>query len=1702
MSINQPAPKPSPTPTPVVTPTQPSPTPTPTPTNGVNNFVKENPQFVQQHPTIAAAALASNDPNAANTLAATATTAARVKAVQDHIATYNTKSLWQHILGDAVQWEQNVANFLPGANTLANWASKPDKEVQKDYKFLGSVYERHGPVEGLLATLPVIAGAYVGSKLGPEGTVVGTEAGAEAGAATVAGTSTAARLASMALRRLGAAAGGFISRNVLGNSIPDFKQSVNDSNNPNYIADMGRQVAHGLANIPGFASFKDTTTGAGQLVSGLVDAGFDFKTDPLLNLGKLKSAIKSGGYLVQKLADDGKTPALDSAGKPIFAPSYKIASRSDAVDNFMLTQSGKLVTADQLNQIYAPITATTTLGKAAQRAGQIINPLANSQVSRAIDKIAGMDNAAEIKKAFPQFTDSMAVELAKTKTAGEVLGKFGEALYSNEFAAKGAFNTSLTLPSISLGKNFAGDLLANIRKHEQSAVLSETANFLVPKRVARLDETGGRSIRLEDNSFQKPGVTVKDANGKTQYNWVKPAIAGGGFMNALAGKVRTFTSMKPMAFSPTLLKYSTKSIDWKDPDASDAVRETLLSSMTYKTALEHTAAIMAEPLDEMKSVMFHRAQMEAINAAGLPADTATFNKIVAEGKRATLNEAQKSGIWGFDEKGNPITLTEMKPFGGSSDPARQETYKASTGLFEQHAAGTAMIDYKAMRQAMRATKAYGALYNKFDDGFSFFTNTIFAPLVLLNTAFGARVAFGEAMHQVIRRGVGDYLQSRVAATAAGRAFEKDAMLKRTQEKAIREAQAAGVKAEDKTAELSKEIITPADHAGIASAVSMQLTESELDLAKKLASGKSINDTLKTNEIVQHANNMEKQSQNIIQKAIDLGVQPGLLGDAIDDLNLGQFKTRLNPVGMAALKGYKIYPYSLQHKIDVLTEKWISQGWKGNDAGIDATHTSRGQIAADELVHAVAQRRGKSAMPGEEIAGLSKSDPHYIKYHALGLTQMAHSEIARSIAKDFIAGESKARLNGLTPDEQWAKVIESHINRLTDPAQFQKARAIINSLDHGVPESVAANQVRAVRGLVTGSDGTIHTNLIKNIAKGHETYAEDLKKIPQESLPSNVVGRKFQPSPTNIMQRIEDGLYRATVNPVMNWVSRDPLYAHFYYENYVKFEPLINMGRIDKETAQHIASLNAVKEMTPLIHSPQIRSQFAMMHRNVLPFFFAQEQAMKRAGRLILSNPQALRDFQMISQGLNNPAFVHTDSTGQKHIVYPMIGEAGAAFVRAMAAYGVNVNPGLPENITGNITSLNTVLPDVKLPSFGMFTSIAFQDLANIFPWMQHAVDFARGGFKTPTWLDTVMPNTTVRDLFIALNYDQRQTVVANAQLSSMMASYYHGDMNIKDGNGNQITWSQLNAMQRAALQDRAENNAKTNLFIKGILSFFLPLSPSVNNDYMTKDHLSLSQEWMNMVLPKTSGGQGLTHLEAWPIFAAEHGDQAVSYTAMHTVNNVNGAKIPLSDTTVKWLNDHKDWMNSYPAAAAYLIPQGENGPDALKVSQKLLTMKLRSQATPEQFLKNVYIQKGWNDIQPYYDDYKATVESHQNAPSLIAKDSQKWKTFSDSYGLQNPVWHDDYNSKLRNESAHTALDELNAMRQKGLLNGPEYQKVNFLLDNTNNFIASASQWIINGKATRMHSQMVTQFLNSMTQWAKDDSTVASIINGVFKRVAV
>jgi hypothetical protein len=87
------------------------------------------------------------------------------------------KSFWGSVLDTA----------LTGLETLA----KPLKEVQRDYKFVHSVYTRHGVLEGIGVGLGVVGGGVLGAFLGgPEGALLGAELAAtglrKLGGATVA----------------------------------------------------------------------------------------------------------------------------------------------------------------------------------------------------------------------------------------------------------------------------------------------------------------------------------------------------------------------------------------------------------------------------------------------------------------------------------------------------------------------------------------------------------------------------------------------------------------------------------------------------------------------------------------------------------------------------------------------------------------------------------------------------------------------------------------------------------------------------------------------------------------------------------------------------------------------------------------------------------------------------------------------------------------------------------------------------------------------------------------------------------------------------------------------------------------------------------------------------------------------------------------------------------------------------------------------------------------------------------------------------------------------------------------------------------------------------------------------------------------------------------------------------------------------------
>lgn len=1565
----------------------------PTPSSGpsvafANNAVKNHQNLVQKAPAVAADAISTGNNDTLMGVAATQTIAPHAQALADHINDYGSHSVWASILGGAENVLKNVVNGakkVPGVGQIMEWAYKPLQEIQRDYKFIHSVYTDHSTWQGTLATLGIAGGAALGSIGGPLGAIAGADIAA-------AGERALAKL------------------------IPGFKDSVAKSEDPNYLVSAGRDVSNLISNIPGFAALKDTQHGWGQTISGVTDAIFDFGTDPLVRAGAINTALKSGKYVGVAVDDAGKTifkadgftPAQVKATTPI-------AAQSESINNFMVSYSGKAVTSEQVRAIYD-------------------NPL-NTSIRRAVDTIAKTENPIEIQRLFPrsQFTTYEAQRLAKASTPEAVVNEMSKSLYSKELLEKDyAPRNTLIMPTQSLARAFTDKGLQAVR--QSGTTLNEQRNLLLPRTSTVVDEAGNPMVNA-DGSLKKQTLQGGIPVALAKLGMLDLTAAKEASLNALAGKVRTFTGYKALVINSKTLEQSAKNFDWHDANLGPQIYNMLYYTMPHDLALEHTAKIMLEDNLELKQNMYANAVKETVKAAGLGANHELVQKVMSQAQRATTNGELSSINYGPDHTGAPRGYVEM------ADGSKQ-----GVAVWSWQRGSNAFIDFKELRRAMRETTIHSMLYQRADDFFTFYTDKVFAPLTLFSTGFGLRVASSEALHQIIRAGMGDYLKSQVAQSAA-----KYNLYGKLTENEIQ-----------RFADSAAQALTAEDHLA-------------------LETGNKVVDNAITKLIAQKAE---------IYKSLSGTERVNELATDIRDV-----KNKIRPVGFVTSK---IAPYVAKDKLSVISDyQQLMGAGKGVPAGVASDHGSSFNTNAAERVDILSQLIGHTAMPTEELASLTGTNPHYHQYWALNLSKTRNEMMARDMAKDYQKFAKEPGWSELTNDQKWAKVYDSFQKRVADPKQYSDIRPTMVGLREGKPESFANEAVSAFRGMVEGASGKIHDNLIDNIAQGKRTYESDLKEIPTTDSPYAILGKAHKPAWDKPYQRILDVGYRTFVNPIIDHISREPMFAHFLYENFRDLKPMIDAG-LSRDSALRIAGQKATVDMVPLIHNPALRSQFATLSRNIMPFYFAQEQAMKRVGRLAYTDGRALktfRDFQMIHQGINNPGFVHEDSTGKKYIVYPVLGEFGNAAVRAMNAMGIDQYSGMPTSVTGNVTSLMTVLPELKVPGVNPLGNVLLTDLGKRFPWMDQATGFATGGFPATNWLDTVIPNSGIRAIFNGLTMDQRVNVVHNATLNAMSSAYYHG---IIDDN-----FPKLPAAQQQQIIDKIENNAKTNLFLQGFFSFFLPLAPTVANVDMNKELKSLRSEFQDRLQAEQTKGTPDAFAVAKDAFLAEHGDSAISFTVGFTKTKENGASVPLSDITINWLNDHKDIMKTHPNGAAYLIPQNTQGGNIAQIENKLLTMEIRSKQTPQEFVNAVYNQKGWVDLGQDWKDYQAALmqAKQTNNVAAISQISQAWKLITEDYAKQNPIWYSNYKDPTKPIDAQNALKDLTDLASKNKLgNSPQAPGIKSLLSDYSDYHAALAGQTKGTKLTSVGYQILDAWNAYLDQKIIDSPGLTNVINGVFRRV--
>gem|GEM_PF-4958638 len=140
------------------------------------------------------------------------------------------------------------------------------------------------------------------------------------------------------------------------------------------------------------------------------------------------------------------------------------------------------------------------------------------------------------------------------------------------------------------------------------------------------------------------------------------------------------------------------------------------------------------------------------------------------------------------------------------------------------------------------------------------------------------------------------------------------------------------------------------------------------------------------------------------------------------------------------------------------------------------------------------------------------------------------------------------------------------------------------------------------------------------------------------------------------------------------------------------------SKMTHEHASQIAQTRAMYHMIQFVHNPQEKTMYDQLFRIIAPFYFAQNQALKRVLRTIGENPGALPYYIQSSLGFNDMMTAAADQNGFVHWMMPGSFLAGGLIGNTISQYWDLKTGALPIGLNMMPTSLATVDPAAEVTS--------------------------------------------------------------------------------------------------------------------------------------------------------------------------------------------------------------------------------------------------------------------------------------------------------------------------------------------------------------------------------------------------------------------
>ena len=774
----------------------------------------------------------------------------------------------------------------------------------------------------------------------------------------------------------------------------------------------------------------------------------------------------------------------------------------------------------------------------------------------------------------------------------------------------------------------------------------------------------------------------------------------------------------------------------------------------------------------------------------------------------------------------------------------------------------------------------------------------------------------------------------------------------------------------------------------------------------------------------------------------------------------------------------------------------------------ATRSGHGaQEQAEQTLREMASRSPK--LSSKEFTLYTRDSKQHVPAWQAWLHEGANDDATQVAASKLVEGAAAGKsLDDATADAARAAADWWRIQPEAEQARFFRSSpnftAYENILDRPVGQDHIDEWGRVIaqnlRGMTRGADGTLHIPLLDHIRNGETVPDSELEGIPLTARPAVVKGRAVVPRGDSTMQRLVEMGFRGVLNPMVDFLSRYPLTFTEYRKQLAFLQPAVDKGIMDAEMARDLATQRASFQMIRNIHNLTDRTQWTVTFRNWAPFYFAQEQAYRRFGRLLGESPRAFRQYQLMITNMHNVGQVFSGKDGQGYLVMPGTGFLTAGVARAAAMLGLPVEGATPVGMGWNLSASSVIFPLSAgfRPDIGPLVSIPVTSIASIFPETLSPVlkaDFSAaastvlGPGASDSWYSQLVPNTVLQR-FLTATGALNQRSFNSTMMQTLATLDFEGKLPPPTASYQQVQ----------EFVDRVRNQTRLMYVMKAIVGAVTPVSPEVTNPIYNQFTADLAAD-IQKHGSVAAGVQAFLHA---------HPD-ATPFTVFQS-ENLTGATLPDSVGAESWINEHYSLITRYPSAALLLMPMTVGTKYNAAVYNEQIAQSLRVKLAPGEpqeignahvpsYIDQLYIAAGNSIVlDKWLPQFEAQTkgmagEQKYQAEQAFYGNGQIGSGTLGKYGQTNPTWWTWWTSNERATQRALAVKQMQTLLASGEApRGAMADDARALLEgyaNHENALAGAGQ--ISTQITQENDRWKAYLVNLVTE----QPDLTNLVNGLF-----